>query len=116
MKIEKTKEDLVIKIPLWQNSYNAANELIGKVSNTIPCIENKKFGFIQVIDLGYKGSFDYGMFLVDFSESMDVEDFREICKNLDMEIFEYPVCSVCKKTIYGCFTFKNSKPAHEECC
>lgn len=115
MEITTTKKDLVITIPLWQKSYDAADQLIGNVSNVIGCIEGGKFGFIQVIDLGYKGSFDYGDFIIELSGQMDIKDFKKICKDNDIYLYEYPLCAYCGGAIFGCFTLGDKGNMCSEC-
>ena len=47
---------------------------------------------------------------------MDVEEFVEKCNNLSINLYEYPTCKICKKTVYGSYTFNNSgKPIHLDC-
>ena len=114
MKITTDKNNLIIKIPLWQNSYDAIGQDIGKVSNVIGCIEGEKFGFIQVIDLGYKDSFDFGDFIIELSDKMELDVFKKICEDNNIHIYEYPSCSYCGNVICGSFTFgKNGRMCYK---
>ena len=113
MKIYKDKKNLIIKrsfwsphpsytIPLRQISYDAIDNPRGEIDNVIGMVDGEKLGFAQVIDLGYKGSFDYGDFIVEIP--MVKEEFKRLCNKLNIIYFEWPTCSICKKTIYGTFT------------
>lgn len=103
MKITKEGEEIVVRIPLWQDSFDAAGEKTGKVSNIVGIIAGDEQGIAQVIELGYKSSFDYGDFIV--KTYLEKEEFIKLCKDLDIVYFEYAICSECKKVIYGSFTF-----------
>jgi len=110
MKIYKDNDNLFIKstkgdittIPLLQDSFDALYEHQGQVSNVIGMIDGKDLGFAQVVDLGYKNSFDYGDFIVKLK--MSREKFKKLCDKLDLICFEWPACHKCGHTIYGCHT------------
>ena len=120
--ITQNKKNLVITIPKWQKSFNhymASDDnpegYCGEVSNFIGCINGDKFGFVQVIDLAYKGDTQYGGFIVELSEGMGVEEFRQICQELEIYIYEYPLCAYCGKVIYGCFTISDKGNQCSKC-
>ena len=117
MDIKKEGKNLVIVLPLMQESYNDLNEPIGEISNIIGMICGEEWGIAGVIDLGYKGSLDYTDFIIHLEEYYKLKEFKRLC-NEDWGIgyFEWPVCGVCHKVMYGIFTMnKDGKECHEEC-
>ena len=59
----------------------------------------------QLIDLGYKDDVQEGSELIvwnDFSTGKDIEEFKKLCKELDIEVWEHTICAYCGKVIYGC--------------
>jgi hypothetical protein len=113
MNIYKKKDKLVIELDLYQNSYDAADELIGKVSNLVGIICGDEQGFAQVIDMGYKGSFDYGEIIV--KTYFPEKEFVKLCNDLGIVTYKYPVCAECGKVMYGCFTMNDKGFVHEKC-
>lgn len=103
MEITNDGSHLVVRIPLWQDSLDALGEKSGQISNVIGLICGNEQGIARVIDLGYKGSFDYGDFLV--KTDYENEKFKNLCDN-EWKIgwFEYPICDKCHKPIFGSFT------------
>lgn len=99
--ITKENEELVLKIPLWQKSYDAIGEEIGNVPNLIGFSDGKEFSINQLCDLGYKDSTQLGMPILMFTDKQELE---KECKKLGLEIWEYNSCAYCKKTLYGSFT------------
>ena len=112
IKITKEGEEMVVRIPLFQDSYDACEELIGQVSSILGVINHTKdmensdddyeCGFSYLIDLGYKGSQDEGEMFLHYDG--DVESFENICKELRIPIWEHDCCAYCGKTLYGSFT------------
>jgi len=102
MKINKDKENLIITIPLYQDSFDATMEKCWEIENTIWVICWDEVWFIQVIDLGYKCSFDYGDFIVKLD--MNKDEFKKLCNDIKIYCYEYPICSGCKNVIYGAYT------------
>lgn len=105
MKITKTNKDLVIKIPLYQNSYDAIGQKIGQVSNIVGVIAGEKCTISQLIDLGYKDDVQEGqeiLIYTDYAEEKDKEEFRNLCQELGIPVWEHPICAYCGKVIYGC--------------
>ena len=90
-KISKTKNELVIKVPLQQNRYNPYMEkVVGEMDNIVALIakdqyDNEEMGFAHWIDRSYKGKDD------DVSDFWfkwwgDQNDFEKICKKLKISI------------------------------
>ncbi len=120
MKIYKTKESLIVEIPLYQDALDYLGEKVGEISNIIGVIcndecGNEEMGFHHLIDMTYKGKApQIDGLLVSFHR--DKKKFIELCKKLDIDVFEYPICGTCKKTVYGCFTTdKDRKPLCFDC-
>jgi len=108
MKITKNEKNLIIEIPLWQNALDYFGEKVGKIPNIIGVVsqdqwDNEEIGFHQLIDMTYKDKEPQidGLLVQYYGEK---EDFKKLCKELDIEYFEYPICAYCGKSIYGSFT------------
>jgi hypothetical protein len=88
MKITKENNELVLRIPLEQPSYDAIGELIGTVPNLIGVIDrkNRQHSISHLNDLGYKGDQQEGMPIIDFWA--DEEGLRNACKELGLDIWE----------------------------
>lgn len=118
MKITKNKKDLVIKIPLYQDSYDAIGEKIGQVSNIVGVIAGEKCTISQLIDLGYKDDVQEGQEILiynDYAEEEDREVFRNLCEELGIPVWEHPICAYCGKVIYGCHFWGNKGAMCQDC-
>lgn len=118
MKITKNKKDLIIKIPLKQDSYDYAGTKICKVPNIIGVVAGERCTISQLIDLGYKGDVQEGSELIvwnDFSTGKDIEEFKKLCKELDIEVWEHTICAYCGKVIYGCHFWGNKGAMCQDC-
>jgi len=103
-----TKEDnnLVLRIPLLQKSYDAIGEEIGDVPNLVGNIIERKEGISeytinQLIDLGYKDSQQLGCPIICLDSR---EELEEACKVLGIQIDETPMCAYCGEPLYSDFT------------
>ncbi len=109
-----TDDKLVIKVDLWQKSYDAINEFKGWTPNINALIEGKDFGFAFMNDLGYKDDVQQGCIFFT-PDIYDVKVFKKLCKKLNIDINEVPVCAKCGKVIYGCHSINDElKPIHLE--
>ena len=99
-KNNKGEEELVLRIPLLQESYDAANELIGNVPNLVGVIAGNDFSISQLIDLGYKDDIQEGMPIIMFDSR---EELEKVCEELCLSIWEMPDCAYCKKPIRGSY-------------
>lgn len=118
MKITKTNKDLVIKIPLYQNSYDAIGQKIGQVSNIVGVIAGEKCTISQLIDLGYKDDVQEGqeiLIYTDYAEEKDKEEFRNLCQELGIPVWEHPICAYCGKVIYGCHFWGEKGAMCQDC-
>lgn len=100
MKITKEKNELVIKLPLSQPSYDAIDEYVGETDNLIGVIAAQEYSISQLIDLGYKGDQQEGMPIIMFETA---EELRKVCKEFNISVWEHEICAYCKKAIRGCF-------------
>ena len=112
MKIEKKNDNIVIRIPLWQAIYDATGQRIGEMSNIIGMIERDEMGFAKVVDLGYKDSFDYSEIIV--KVLMGKEEFKKLCKELNIGLYECPLCVKCGGVVYGVHGWNNG-PVCSDC-
>lgn len=106
MNIIKTKdqdgiEELVIKIPLKQISYDAIGDVRGESDTVIGIIAGDSYSLSQLIDLGYKDDQQEGMPIIMFDTR---EELEETCRNLNIGLWEHPNCAYCKEVIRGSFT------------
>ena len=103
MKLKRENEKLIVEIDLWQKSYDALDNEIGSVSNVVGVIAGDfEQGIYQVNDLGYKDSTQLGSPIV--MTYFEDEEFRKICEELKINVWEYETCSECNKTLWGGFT------------
>jgi hypothetical protein len=69
-------------------------------------IEGDQCGFAHWIDMSYKGKEDQ-LTSIFYHCDYGATKFKELCKELGIETYEYPVCTKCHKPIYGCFSWDN---------
>jgi hypothetical protein len=115
MKITKDEKNLIITIPLLQITSNPYNDVKDWMDNIIGVIQGNEYGFCGLMDMSYKGKEDQiTSWWVKFDEIQDntVGDreektkwFKNLCEELKIELYVYPVCSKCKKPIFGSFTW-----------
>lgn len=105
MKISKKGNKIIAEIDLWQHKCNPYSEEEEKelTSNIVGIICGEEQGLAYIIDLSYKGSFDYSEIFL--KTDFEREDFIKLCKELGIVFFEYPICAYCKKPIFGSFTY-----------
>jgi tRNA(Ile2) C34 agmatinyltransferase TiaS len=115
-KITKTKTELVIKIPLLQDSYDCTGEKIGQVHNVVGIIAGDRCTISQLIDLGYKDDVQEGQEIFIYSEyEEDKKEFEKLCIELGIPIWEHPICAYCGKVLYGSFLWGKKGNLCEEC-
>ncbi len=118
MKITKNKKDLVIKIPLKQDSYDAIGQKIGQVPNIVGVVAGERCTISHLIDLGYKGDVQEGMEIViwsDYATKKDIEEFKKLCKELEIDVWEHAICAYCGKVIYGCYFWEDKGAMCQDC-
>lgn len=102
MKITKENDELVLRLPLSQDSFDAIGEKQGTAPTLIGVIAGNEYTISHLIDLGYKGDQQEGMPILHFERE---EDLRDVCKQFGLSIWEHEICTKCKKVIYGSFTW-----------
>ena len=118
MKITKNKKDLVIKIPLKQDSYDCAGTKICEVPNIVGVVAGERCTISHLIDLGYKGDVQEGMEIVIWSDDAtkkDIEEFRKLCNDLEIDVWEHTICAYCGKVIYGCHFWGDKGAMCQDC-
>jgi len=115
MKIYKEKDKIVVEIPFWSkrvNPYmldeNGEPEDVGEYPTLTGIIRNddsgnEECGFSYTIDRAYKDKGDDVTDII-IHCCMEKEKFIELCKKLGIDVYEYPICAYCQKSIFGCFT------------
>ena len=101
-KIQREGNELVVRIPLRQKSYDALGDFSGETDNVIGVIAGRECTLSHLIDLGYKGDQQEGSPILYFE---DAEELREFCKEHDIQVWEHPICAYCNGPIRGVFTF-----------
>ena len=103
MKIERDENNLIIKIPLEQDDYDALNNFVGKIDNVIGVIAGDEQGFCGLSSRTYKGvEPDITDFIV--KTAYEDDEFEKLCTKLGIGFYRYALCSKCKEPIYGCCT------------
>jgi len=111
MKIIKQKNKIVIEIPFWEKRFNPWTEsYVGKHKTLIGIIRNDKWGnqeigFAKVIDMSYKDKGDQNTDIIIYTDHLEKLDFIKLCKDLELDYIEYPICAYCHGSIYGCYTY-----------
>jgi hypothetical protein len=113
MRLYRKNDKIIVELDALQDSFDAVGEKIGRVDNLVGVIHGNEQGLARVIDLGYKGSVDYGDIVVHTDYSR--EDFIKLCEELGIAFFQYPVCDYCGKVIYGSFTLGDRGAMCWEC-
>ena len=94
-------DNLIISTPLKSQRSNPwDDDWHEEMDNIVGVIAGDEVGFAHWIDMSYKGKGDQisTMFYTSF---MQPDEFKSLCKELGIEVEEYPVCSKCHKVIYG---------------
>lgn len=103
MKFTRENNELVLRLPLQQHKNNCYDEEEEKelTDNLVGCIAGKEYTINHLNDLSYKDSQQLGTPILCFD---DEEELREVCKQFDLDVWEYPLCDTCKKPIFGTTT------------
>jgi hypothetical protein len=114
MNITRENNELVIRLPMEQDSYDAIDELVGRVPNLIGVIAEDEQGIHQSIDMTYKGKDPQvdGLLVQTYYPK---DEFIKKCAEWGISIIEYSNCGFCQKTIYGSCTLKNGELCCFEC-
>ena len=120
MKIYRKDTKIIFEVDFWQNALDYFGEKVGEVPNIIGVVcndehGNEELGFHKLIDMTYKDKeHQIDGLLVAYNGNK--KDFIELCEKLELDVFEYPICAHCNKTVYGSFTVnKDGKPLCFDC-
>lgn len=105
MIITKENNELVLRIPIHQPAFDAANEQVGEVDALIGVCTGSDYSISYLCDMTYAGKAPQeGMPVIMFT---DKEALLEACKTLGIDVIEHESCVICKKPIYGSHTWNN---------
>lgn len=102
MEITKDGQELVLRIPLTQPSYDALGEYQGDTDNLIGISTDREWTISYLNDLGYKGTQQEGAPIIHLYSKKELED---ACRQLGIDIWEYESCVKCKKPLRGSYTW-----------
>jgi hypothetical protein len=100
MKITKEGQELVLRVPLRQPSYDAVGEYQGDTDNLIGISTDREWTISYLNDLGYKGTQQEGAPIINFYSRKELE---KACKELGINIWDYDSCVKCKKPLRGSY-------------
>lgn len=97
MNITKTKKEIIIRIPRYTNRYDLVGDTGEVMDNLIGVIEHHRdnsnnydeYGLCYRIDMGYKGKDDQWTGFVIKCLNIELEEFRRMCKDLEIDIVEF---------------------------
>lgn len=93
--------EITLKIPLITHRSNPYDENEkSPMDNIVGVIDNHEIGFAHWIDMSYAGKPDQISTLFYIYQGSKKE-FKKLCKNLNIELIEYPICIKCFKSIHG---------------
>ena len=101
MKITHKKDKIIIELDLWQSGKYTYGDGKWKVRNLLGIIAGDEMTISQASYLDYKDDLQEGAPLLHYYG--DKEDFIKLCKKLDIDIWNHPICAYCNKPIRGCF-------------
>ena len=115
--ISKNNKNLIIKLSvlLETRRYNPYDESEGdKMDNVVGVVAGDEIGFAYWIDRDYKGKGD-DVSAPFYLYQEDLDSFRNLCKELKVDIVEYPDCAYCHKPIFGSFGFSEKGNRRFDC-
>jgi len=100
--ITKDENYLIIKVPLKSHRSNPYmdEDYHPEMDNIVGVIAGDETGFANWIDMDYKGKEDQ-ISVPFYTDYMEKGEFRNLCKELGIEVHEYLTCAHCNKAIYG---------------
>ena len=110
MEIYKKKDKIIFEIDYWHDIYNPYSDKIEGKHPTLMGIIYKddsgdeQMGFAQLIDRSYRGKAPDNTGIMVHCWDREKNEFIELCNELEIDVFEYPTCAYCGKTIYGSCT------------
>lgn len=105
-KVYKKNDNLVIVVPFFTERIDpyGQEDSVEQMENIIGVITNQEWGFAYRIDQSYKDKGDDISSLFYISDCRDPEEFKLLCKKLQIQWVEYQDCAYCYQPIYGSFT------------
>jgi len=105
-----------LSVPLETNRYNPymGDEPTGKMDNVLGVIAGDEIGFSYWLDMDYAGKGDQ-ISVPFFIFHGEADEFRELCQELGIQLFEYPLCAYCGKVLYGSSTWGDKGNMCWEC-
>jgi len=82
-------------------SHGSVND---EMDNVVGVVAGDEIGFAYWLDRRYKGKGD-DVSAPFYLYQGSLDDFRNLCKELNIAIVEYPTCAYCYKPIFGSFGF-----------
>ncbi len=110
MKIEKIEDNIIITIPYWQSGSYTYGEGEWKVNNLIGIITKDEITISRVNYLDYKDDMQEGMPIIYYAYQPieeDKEEFRKLCGELGIDVWEHDSCVECGKVIRGSCTMND---------
>lgn len=105
MEITKEGDEMVVRLPLRQETFDCVGELVGETDNLVGVIDGDIYTISQMIDMTYKNKAPQeGM---PFVMLPNREEFERVCKDFNLQIWELPNCAYCSKSIRGSFTLSD---------
>lgn len=112
MKVYKKGDKIIFEVPFWtkrSNPYMPDDADVGSHKTLIGIIDkdnsgNEELGFGLVIDMDYKDKADQNTDIMIHCWGVEKKEFIELCKKLEIEVLEYPICNYCNKIILGSCT------------
>lgn len=105
MKLKREDNKLIVEIDLLQKIINPYMEDadLGEMDNVVGVIAGDEQGIYQLIDMDYKGKppqLGSPIVLTYFED----KEFRKLCAELKIDVWEYETCVECGKVLWGSFT------------
>ena len=119
MKIYKKGDKIIFEINKYQDATDAVGEKVGEIDSIIgvACKDedgNEEIGFSYLLDRTYKDA-EPDISTTFLYVNLEKGEFIELCKKLEIQFFEYPVCAYCGKSIFGSFTMGDKGNMCYEC-
>lgn len=108
--IKKEEGNLIINlsIPITTHRSNPYDpDEHSTMDNILGVIDGDEIGFAYWIDMSYSGKGDQ-VSSIFYNYDGSKEEFRNLCKELGLELEEYPECTSCFKSMHGSFTYSKT--------
>lgn len=104
MEIAKSGDEIIVKIKLETEEFDTyTNDSLGMYPNVVGVLASVfDQGIYTLNHLTYKDSTQLGSRII--TTFLEPAEFRELCKELTIDVWEYPTCCLCYKTLWDSFT------------